>query len=261
MKIVISSTGDNLDSQIDPRFGRCKFFIIVETDDMGFESFNNENIALNSGAGIQSASFVASKEAKAVLTGSCGPKAMEVFSKANIEVFTDFAGTVKDAVEKFKKGEIKPVKEANVAEKAGVSNSPADTAMPGNIQSNSFGQGVGGGRGMGGGGRCMGGSGRGMGMGGGRGMGMGNCSPVQASTSKPDTSAQNLSKETIIINANIEITIESLQAIISNAKTTTGQKGEDSNRFDTADKVSKMISCFLHEKDFETYATNIKNYQ
>ena len=64
MKVVVSSNGRDLDSRIDPRFGRCAYFIVVETDDMGFEAFENENMALGGGAGIQSAQFVASKGAK-----------------------------------------------------------------------------------------------------------------------------------------------------------------------------------------------------
>jgi len=54
MKVAVSSSGTNLDSQIDPRFGRCTYFIIVNTDDMSFEAFDNEGIALGGGAGIQS---------------------------------------------------------------------------------------------------------------------------------------------------------------------------------------------------------------
>ncbi|MBW1920081.1 MAG: dinitrogenase iron-molybdenum cofactor biosynthesis protein, partial [Deltaproteobacteria bacterium] len=69
MRVAVSSSGDQLDSQIDPRFGRCAYFLIVETDDMSFVAFPNENVALGGGAGIQSAQFVASKGVKAVITG------------------------------------------------------------------------------------------------------------------------------------------------------------------------------------------------
>jgi predicted Fe-Mo cluster-binding NifX family protein len=69
MKIAVSSNGNHLESQIDPRFGRCAYFLIVNQDDMNFEAFNNESIALGGGAGIQAAQFVASKGAKAILTG------------------------------------------------------------------------------------------------------------------------------------------------------------------------------------------------
>ena len=68
MKVAVSASGRDLDSQIDPRFGRCAFFLVVETDEMSFESFSNENMALAGGAGIQSAQFVASKGAKSVNT-------------------------------------------------------------------------------------------------------------------------------------------------------------------------------------------------
>ncbi len=61
MKIAISSTGKDLNSRIDPRFGRCAYFIVVETEDMSFEACENENIALSGGVGIQSASFIISK--------------------------------------------------------------------------------------------------------------------------------------------------------------------------------------------------------
>jgi len=104
MKIAISSVGTDLDAQIDPRFGRCAHFIIVETDDMSFEVFDNENIALGGGAGIQSAQFVASKGAKVIITGNVGPNAVSTLSAAGIQVVTGQMGTVKKAVEDYKMG-------------------------------------------------------------------------------------------------------------------------------------------------------------
>lgn len=85
MKIAVSSSGKDLDSQVDPRFGRCAYFVIVETDSMSFESFDNENIALGGGAGIQSAQFVASKGAGAVITGNCGPNAVQTLSASRVK--------------------------------------------------------------------------------------------------------------------------------------------------------------------------------
>lgn len=164
MKVAVSSTGEDLLSQIDPRFGRCAFFVIVETDDLSFEVFNNENIALSGGAGIQSASFVSSNGIVAVLTGNCGPNAMKALSAGGIEVFTGQTGTVEDAVLRYKTGSLEPSTKATVSEKAGV----AVVGASENIQSQR------------GGGRCMGGTGRGMGMsGGGRGMGMGRSAGMQ----------------------------------------------------------------------------------
>ncbi len=203
MKIAVSSTGNDLNSQIDSRFGRCAYFIIVETDDMSFEVFNNENIALGGGAGIQSAGFVSSKNVKAVLTGNCGPKAMQVFTADGIEVFIEQTGTVKEAVERYKKGNLQSSTGSNVPEKFGTNetavNGGVQPQSPQNMRGTGRGMGMGGGSGMGrgmgmGGGR---GTGRGMGMGGGRGGGRG-MSNIGVNTgmqvSDPETSL-SLSKE------------------------------------------------------------------
>jgi len=120
MKIAVSSSGKNLDSQVDPRFGRCAYFVVVETDDMSFEAFDNENIALGGGAGIQSAQFVESKGAKTVITGSCGPNAVQTLSVSRVEVFVGNSGTVRDVVEKYIKGDIKSSSTANVADHHGM---------------------------------------------------------------------------------------------------------------------------------------------
>jgi len=143
MKIAVSSSGKDLDSQVDPRFGRCAYFVIVETDDMSFEAFDNENIALGGGAGIQSAQFVAGKGAVAVITGNCGPNAVQTLSAARVKLFVGQSGTVREVVERYTRGDIKSTSTPNVADHYG----------------------MGGGAGMG--------RGMSMGRGGGRGMGRG----------------------------------------------------------------------------------------
>ncbi|MBW1642888.1 MAG: hypothetical protein JRJ76_08620 [Deltaproteobacteria bacterium] len=67
-------------------------------------------------------------------------------------------------------------------------------------------------------------------------------------------------KETLAVNVNVEITAESLQAIVENVKKQTGRDSKGVYRVDTADKVSQMISRFLFENDFESYTKDIKNY-
>jgi predicted Fe-Mo cluster-binding NifX family protein len=171
MKIAISAFGQDLESTIDERFGRCRYFIVVETDDMRYDVVENTNADLSTSAGIQSASLVASKGVEAVITGNCGPKAMQVFAATTIKVILGQHGVIKDVVEKFKRGELSPSSRGNVPGKPRVAQ---PTAVPG-VQQPAMGgcRGMGGeGRGMGGGGRGMGGGGRGMG-GGGRGMGGG----------------------------------------------------------------------------------------
>jgi len=119
MKIAISSTGPTIDDAIDPRFGRCAYFVVVESNDLSFEAFDNESISLGGGAGIQSAQFVASKGVDAVITGNCGPKALQTLLAAKIEVFAGQAGTVREAIEKYRKGDIKSTETPNVAEHYG----------------------------------------------------------------------------------------------------------------------------------------------
>ncbi|MDZ7667666.1 MAG: NifB/NifX family molybdenum-iron cluster-binding protein [Desulfotignum sp.] len=164
MKIAVSAAGQDLDAQIDQRFGRCDYFLIVDTDTMETQSFPNDNRNQTSGAGVQAAGFVISKGARAILTGSCGPKAMDVFNAEGIPVHTGWAGSVRAAVEAFK------------VEGPGASGSSEDTnsgrGMGGGGGRGMSGGGGGCGRGVAGGGRGMGGGG-GQGMGGGRGMGGG----------------------------------------------------------------------------------------
>ncbi|MFH1314318.1 MAG: NifB/NifX family molybdenum-iron cluster-binding protein [Candidatus Eisenbacteria bacterium] len=184
MKIAISSTGQGLDAEMDPRFGRCQYIIVVDTDTMEFETIENPNIMASGGAGIQSAQLIAEKGVGVVLTGNCGPNAFQTLQAAGIPVCVGVGGTVREAVELYKKGEISPSQAPSVAEKFGSRGGPQ--VDPGGAQGtpdgqtepgadDGMGRGMGGGmgrgagRGMGGGGMGR-GTGRGMGRGTGRGM-------------------------------------------------------------------------------------------
>jgi len=156
MKIAVTATGPSLDDHVEPRFGRCPYFLIIETDTMEVEAMENPNIALGGGAGIQSAQIMAQKEVRTVLTGNCGPNAFRTLAAAGIQVIVGVSGVVREAVERFKSGAYTASPDANVASHFGMGAGAAGGAP---------GQGMDLGMGMGG--------GRGMGMGGGRGMGMG----------------------------------------------------------------------------------------
>ncbi|HET6461100.1 MAG TPA: NifB/NifX family molybdenum-iron cluster-binding protein [Syntrophales bacterium] len=121
MKVCVTSEGTSLDSKIDPRFGRCRYFIIVETDAMGLQAIENSNLQASGGAGIQSGQLMAFNHVEAVLTGNCGPNAFQTLQAAGIEIFTGVSGTVREALEKYRKGVLKKPQGPTVDAKKGMS--------------------------------------------------------------------------------------------------------------------------------------------
>ena len=120
MKICVTSEGNSLDSKVDPRFGRCQYFIFADTDTSAFEAIPNPNIESMGGAGIQSGQFVAEKKVKAVLTGNVGPNAFQTLQAAGVGVITGISGTVQEAVEEYKTGKLKPTGGPSVSSKFGL---------------------------------------------------------------------------------------------------------------------------------------------
>ncbi len=107
MKIAVSAGNGSLDAPIDPRFGRCQCFVIVDSATMGVEAIPNTSQSAASGAGIQAAQTIANKGVKLVITGHVGPNAQQVLAAAGIEIITGVYGTVRDAVEQFKSGQLR----------------------------------------------------------------------------------------------------------------------------------------------------------
>jgi len=120
MKVAVSASGKDLDTPIDPRFGRCAYFLIIDTEDMSFETFDNESVALSGGAGIQASQFVASRGAKVVITGKVGPNAVRTLEAAGVKVIVGQSGTVRQAIKDYKEGKLKSTDQANVADHYGM---------------------------------------------------------------------------------------------------------------------------------------------
>jgi predicted Fe-Mo cluster-binding NifX family protein len=134
MKIAISAAGPGLEAEIDPRFGRCGYFVIVDTETMDAESIENGSSMASGGAGTSAGQAIAEKGVETVITGNCGPNAFGVLNSAGIKVITGVSGKVKEAVERYTKGELQENAGANV---------------PDHFGSGGRGRGMGGGRGMG----------------------------------------------------------------------------------------------------------------
>ncbi len=120
MKIAITAKGKELGSDIDPRFGRCGYFVIVDTDTMEFEAVINEGAMASGGAGPQAAQTVSKTGAKVLITGNVGPNAHHALEAAGIEIIAGSSGQVVDMVERYKKGELSSTTAPTVGSHAGM---------------------------------------------------------------------------------------------------------------------------------------------
>ena len=115
MKIAITAQGRDLSSQLDPRFGRAKWFILVDTDTNQFEAHDNTlNLNTSSGAGIQTAQNIANLGTEIVITGNLGPNAFKTLGAAKVKTFLSKASTAQEALDIFKKGKLQELTDPNV---------------------------------------------------------------------------------------------------------------------------------------------------
>ena len=110
MKLAISTNGTDLTGQVDQRFGRCKNFLVIETDTMEYEVIPNTAVGAAHGAGIAAVQFIASLNVEAILTGNVGPNAFSALSASGIQIITGVSGNVAEAVKRFNSGEYKSTK-------------------------------------------------------------------------------------------------------------------------------------------------------
>jgi predicted Fe-Mo cluster-binding NifX family protein len=178
MKVAISATAPSLDAEVDPRFGRCPYFIIIDPETMEFEALENSNAMAAGGAGISTAQMIAGKGVQVVLTGNCGPRAYQTFSAAGVQVITGVVGRIRDAVEAYKAGKLQASAEPSVDAHFG----------------------MGGGMGMG----------RGMGRGMGMGMGMGMTSGMPP-VAGPASQTMSREQEIEVLKNQVEMLLQQLR--------------------------------------------------
>jgi predicted Fe-Mo cluster-binding NifX family protein/ferredoxin len=150
MRIAVTAKGSRLDDDVDPRFGRCSYFLFVDAATLAYESIENPNLALMSGAGIQSAQLIAERDAKVLLTGNCGPNAYETLHAAGIDVIVGVRGSIRDALNLFKTGAFASTARPSVASHFGEgSNGTRQNLAAGMGRGRGLGRGRGMGRGLG----------------------------------------------------------------------------------------------------------------
>lgn len=117
MKVIVTSQGRELNSLVDLRFGRAKYFVVVDTETGDFSvADNSQNLNAAQGAGIQAGRNVVDLGAEAVITGHVGPKAFTTLQAGSVTIYTGASGTVADAIEQFKAGALKQSSAADVEE-------------------------------------------------------------------------------------------------------------------------------------------------
>jgi len=121
MKIAVSSSGPGLDASVDPRFGRCRYFVLTDPATAEWETLENENATSGGGAGIRTAQLIIDRGVGVVITGNCGPNAYQTLAAAGVELVTGASGRVQDALEAYRNGELAPTSQANVGAHYGTS--------------------------------------------------------------------------------------------------------------------------------------------
>lgn len=110
MKIILTTTSPNLDSGVDPRFGRGAYFLVIDTDTLEWQAYPNPSVGVSGGAGTLAAQFVANKKSKAVISGDFGPNAYDALQAVGVEMYLfGTSRTGSEAVERFKAGKLEGV--------------------------------------------------------------------------------------------------------------------------------------------------------
>ena len=119
MKICVTATAEGLEASVDPHFGRCTYFVIVDDESMDFESISNASSSASGGAGIQAAQQVLNRGIDVLITGSLGPNAFPLISSENIGVYECATGSVSEAIASYKSGSLGCIEASNSPGKQG----------------------------------------------------------------------------------------------------------------------------------------------
>ncbi len=107
VKVAVAALGPTLDDQVDERFGRARYLVIVDSESMSFDAVDNAaNVDALQGAGIGAAELVSERGSDAVITGHLGPKAYRALGAAGITGYKGTGLTVREAVKALAEGRL-----------------------------------------------------------------------------------------------------------------------------------------------------------
>jgi predicted Fe-Mo cluster-binding NifX family protein len=113
MKIILTTSSPNIESQVDPRFGRGAYLLIVDTDTLEWQAHPNPGVSAPGGAGIQAAQFVTEHQVQAVISGDFGPHAFEALDAAAVPMYLfGDSRTAQDVIARFKARQLEQVSAA-----------------------------------------------------------------------------------------------------------------------------------------------------
>jgi predicted Fe-Mo cluster-binding NifX family protein len=117
MKLIVTATDPDLDSELDPRFGRCSYLLIIDPHSLEWQAKSNDGAMAAGGAGVQTAQFVFAQQVDAVISGDFGPNAFEALQAAGLDMY-QFGNcrTAREAVQRFLDGELPRVEAATRVE-------------------------------------------------------------------------------------------------------------------------------------------------
>jgi len=120
MNICVTASGEGLDSEVDPRFGRCSYFVIYDPEIRNVKSISNAAAFTSGGTGIKAAEIVANAGIDVLLTGTMGPNAFSIFSELGIDVQVGIKGTVREAIRQYEAGELQSIRSPNTTPGSGM---------------------------------------------------------------------------------------------------------------------------------------------
>lgn len=115
MRLAVTANGPDLSSRLDPRFGRARYLLVVDTPFRTFVAISNDaGRAAAQGAGVQAAQAVIDHGAQAVITGHCGPKAFRALQAAGVRVYLGPEESVSEVLDRFDRGQLSQTAAADV---------------------------------------------------------------------------------------------------------------------------------------------------